>query len=42
MSVAGQGVRAVAPADASEDVVKWVVEIAKLTTPDAIEFSDGS
>ncbi len=28
--------------NAPEDVIKWVAEIAELTTPDAIEFSDGS
>ena len=42
MSVTEQDVRAAAPANAPEDVVKWVAEIAELTTPDAIEFADGS
>ena len=42
MSVTEQDVRAAAPANAPEDVIKWVAEIAELTTPDAIEFSDGS
>ena len=42
MSVTEQDVRAAAPANAPEDVVKWVAEIAELTTPDAIEFCDGS
>ena len=42
MSVTEQDVRAAAPANAPEDVIKWVAEIAELTTPDAIEFCDGS
>ena len=32
MSVTEQDVRAAAPANAPEDVVKWVAEIAELTT----------
>lgn len=42
MSVTEQDVRAAAPSNAPEDVLKWVAEVAALTTPDAIEFSDGS
>lgn len=42
MSVTEQDVRAAAPANAPEDVLAWVAEIAALTTPDAIEFCDGS
>ncbi|WP_115727989.1 phosphoenolpyruvate carboxykinase (GTP) [Actinomyces culturomici] len=42
MSVTEQDVRAAAPSNAPEDVLAWVAEIAALTTPDAIEFSDGS
>ena len=42
MSVTEQDVRSAAPSNAPEDVVSWVAEIAALTTPDAIEFSDGS
>ncbi|QPK81094.1 phosphoenolpyruvate carboxykinase (GTP) [Schaalia sp. ZJ405] len=42
MSVTEQDVRAAAPSNAPEDVIQWVAEIAALTTPDAIEFSDGS
>ena len=40
--VTEQDVRAAAPANAPEDVIKWVAQIAELTTPDAIEFCDGS
>lgn len=42
MSVTEQDVRAAAPSNAPEDVLTWVAEIAALTTPDAIEFADGS
>ena len=42
MSVTEQDVRAAAPANAPEDVLAWVPEITALTTPDAIEFCDGS
>ena len=42
MSVTEQDVRAAAPANTPEDVLAWVSEIAALTTPNAIEFSDGS
>lgn len=42
MSVTEQDVRSAAPSNAPEDVVSWVAEIAALTTPGAIEFSDGS
>lgn len=42
MSVTEQDVRAAAPANAPEDVIKWVAQIAELTTPNAIEFCDGS
>ncbi|MDK6450588.1 hypothetical protein, partial [Aerococcus urinae] len=37
-----QDVRAAAPSNAPEDVLAWVAKIAALTTPDAIEFADGS
>lgn len=42
MSVTEQDVRAAAPANAPEDVIKWAAEIAELTTPDRVEFADGS
>ena len=42
MSVTDQDVRAAAPANTPEDVLTWVSEIAALTTPDAIEFCDGT
>ncbi len=42
MSVTEQDVRGAAPSNTPEDVLTWVVGIAALTTPDAIEFSDGS
>ena len=42
MSVTEQDVRAAAPANAPEDVIKCAAEIAELTTPDRVEFADGS
>ena len=42
MAVTEQDVRAAAPENAPENVIKWVAEIAELTTPDKIEFADGS
>ena len=42
MSVTEQDVRAAAPSNTPEDVLAWVAKIAALTTPDAIEFADGS
>ena len=42
MSVTEQDVRAAAPANAPEDVITWVTQIAELTTPESVEFADGS
>ena len=42
MAITENDVRAAAPANAPEDVIKWVAEVAAITTPDKIEFSDGS
>ncbi|MDD7542584.1 MAG: phosphoenolpyruvate carboxykinase (GTP) [Mobiluncus porci] len=42
MAVTETDVRSAAPANAPEDVIKWVAEIAEMTTPETIEFCDGS
>ena len=42
MAITENDVRAAAPANAPEDVIKWVAEVAAITTPDKVEFSDGS
>ena len=42
MSVTEQDVRSAAPSNTPEDVITWVSGIVALTTPDAIEFADGS
>lgn len=42
MTVTIEDVKSAAPANAPEDVIKWVAKIAELTTPDSIYFCDGS
>lgn len=42
MTVTENDVREAAPANAPEDVIAWVTEIAQLTQPEAVEFTDGS
>lgn len=42
MAVTESDVRAAAPANAPEEVVDWVVKVAAMTTPESIEFCDGS
>ncbi len=42
MSVTEQDVRAAAPSNTPEDVINWVTEIAALTKPARVEFSDGT
>lgn len=42
MAVTESDVRAAAPANAPEEVVKWVAKVAAMTTPESIEFCDGS
>lgn len=42
MTVNEKDILAAAPANAPKDVVDWVVKIATLTKPEAIEFCDGS
>ncbi len=42
MTVTEQEVREAAPANAPEEVIKWVTEIAELTKPERVEFSDGT
>ncbi|MDO5049218.1 MAG: phosphoenolpyruvate carboxykinase (GTP) [Actinomycetaceae bacterium] len=42
MTVTIDDVKSAAPANVPEDVVKWVAEIAELTTPRDVYFCDGS
>ncbi len=42
MTVTIEDVKSAAPANVPEDVVKWVADIAELTTPKDVYFCDGS
>ncbi|HHT40482.1 MAG TPA: phosphoenolpyruvate carboxykinase (GTP) [Actinomyces sp.] len=42
MTVTIEDIKSAAPANAPEDVIKWVAEIAELTTPKDVYFCDGS
>lgn len=42
MLVTETEVREAAPANAPEDVIKWVTEVAELVKPDKVYFADGS
>ena len=42
MTVTAKDIQAAAPANAPEEVVQWVAKIAEITTPESVEFSDGS
>ncbi|WRS30948.1 phosphoenolpyruvate carboxykinase (GTP) [Actinomycetaceae bacterium MB13-C1-2] len=42
MTVTESDVREAAPANVPEDVISWVTEIAQLTKPEKVEFTDGS
>ncbi len=42
MTVTIDDIKAVAPSNAPADVIEWVAKIAELTTPDKVEFADGS
>ncbi|MDO5721400.1 MAG: phosphoenolpyruvate carboxykinase (GTP) [Actinomycetaceae bacterium] len=42
MTVTIDDIKAVAPSNAPADVIEWVAKIAELTTPDNVEFVDGS
>lgn len=42
MAVTEADVRSAAPANAPEEVIKWVAKVAEMTTPEKVEFSDGS
>ncbi|MDK7142740.1 phosphoenolpyruvate carboxykinase (GTP) [Gleimia europaea] len=42
MTVTIEDIKSAAPANVPEEVIKWVAEIAELTTPKSVYFCDGS